>query len=53
MLEVYAQGKTFVKHLMGVTAENVARRYEISRTRQGEFVVASKQKAEAAAPGLR
>jgi acetyl-CoA acetyltransferase len=43
----------FVKHLMSVAVENVARRYEISRTRDGEFAVASKQKAEAVAPGLR
>jgi acetyl-CoA C-acetyltransferase len=33
---------------MGTTAENVARRYEISRTQQDEFAVASQNKAEAA-----
>jgi acetyl-CoA C-acetyltransferase len=33
---------------MGVTAENVARKYEISRRDQDEFAVASQQKAEAA-----
>jgi acetyl-CoA C-acetyltransferase len=33
---------------MGVTAENVAKQYEISRTQQDEFAAASQQKAEAA-----
>lgn len=33
---------------MGVTAENVARKYDISRTEQDEFAVASQNKAEAA-----
>jgi acetyl-CoA C-acetyltransferase len=33
---------------MGVTAENVAQRFEISRRDQDEFAVASQQKAEAA-----
>jgi acetyl-CoA C-acetyltransferase len=33
---------------MGVTAENVARQYEISRREQDEFAAASQQKAEAA-----
>jgi len=33
---------------MGVTAENVARQYGISRREQDEFAVASQQKAEAA-----
>jgi acetyl-CoA C-acetyltransferase len=33
---------------MGVTAENVARQYNISRREQDEFAVASQQKAEAA-----
>ncbi|MFT3804128.1 MAG: acetyl-CoA C-acetyltransferase [Burkholderiaceae bacterium] len=33
---------------MGVTAENVAARYEISRSQQDEFAAASQQKAEAA-----
>src|SRR5947207_6539865 len=33
---------------MGVTAENVARQYDISRAQQDEFAVASQNKAEAA-----
>jgi acetyl-CoA C-acetyltransferase len=33
---------------MGTTAENVARKYEISRKQQDEFAVASQNKAEAA-----
>jgi len=33
---------------MGVTAENVARQYEISRAQQDEFALASQQKAAAA-----
>ena len=33
---------------MGTTAENVARKYEISRSQQDEFAVASQNKAEAA-----
>src|SRR6202011_2243341 len=33
---------------MGTTAENVARKYEISRREQDEFAAASQQKAEAA-----
>ena len=33
---------------MGVTAENVARKYSISRAEQDEFAAASQQKAEAA-----
>jgi acetyl-CoA C-acetyltransferase len=33
---------------MGVTAENVARQYDISRREQDEFAAASQQKAEAA-----
>ncbi|UTY57041.1 acetyl-CoA C-acetyltransferase [Massilia sp. erpn] len=33
---------------MGVTAENVAKKYEISRAEQDEFALASQQKAEAA-----
>ncbi len=33
---------------MGVTAENVARKYDISRQQQDEFALASQQKAEAA-----
>ena len=33
---------------MGVTAENVARKYDISRQQQDEFAAASQQKAEAA-----
>jgi acetyl-CoA C-acetyltransferase len=33
---------------MGVTAENVSRRYDISRAQQDEFAVASQNKAEAA-----
>ena len=35
-----------VKYQMGVTAENVAKRYAISRTRQDEFAVASQRTAE-------
>src|SRR5947208_17027588 len=33
---------------MGVTAENVAKQYAISRAQQDEFAAASQQKAEAA-----
>ncbi len=33
---------------MGVTAENVAKKYEVSRAEQDEFAVASQNKAEAA-----
>src|SRR5206468_7092820 len=33
---------------MGVTAENVAKKYEVSRREQDEFAAASQQKAEAA-----
>jgi acetyl-CoA C-acetyltransferase len=33
---------------MGMTAENVAKKYEISRAKQDEFAVASQNKAEAA-----
>jgi len=33
---------------MGITAENVARQYSISRSQQDEFAAASQQKAEAA-----
>ncbi|HEY2403512.1 MAG TPA: acetyl-CoA C-acetyltransferase [Steroidobacteraceae bacterium] len=33
---------------MGVTAENVARKYDVSRREQDEFAAASQQKAEAA-----
>jgi acetyl-CoA C-acetyltransferase len=33
---------------MGVTAENVAKKYEVSRAAQDEFALASQQKAEAA-----
>jgi acetyl-CoA C-acetyltransferase len=33
---------------MGVTAENVAKKFDISRTQQDEFAVASQNKAEAA-----
>src|SRR4249919_1517165 len=40
--EVYNQ------YHMGVTAENVAKKYEISRAQQDEFAVASQNKAEAA-----
>src|SRR3954469_11602532 len=38
----------FNQYHMGMTAENVAARYEISRTQQDEFAAASQQKAEAA-----
>ena len=33
---------------MGTTAENVAKKYDISRAQQDEFAVASQNKAEAA-----
>jgi acetyl-CoA C-acetyltransferase len=33
---------------MGITAENVAKQYDISRSQQDEFALASQQKAEAA-----
>jgi acetyl-CoA C-acetyltransferase len=33
---------------MGVTAENIAKKYEVSRSEQDEFAAASQQKAEAA-----
>jgi acetyl-CoA C-acetyltransferase len=33
---------------MGITAENVAKKYEVSRAEQDEFAAASQQKAEAA-----
>jgi acetyl-CoA C-acetyltransferase len=36
------------RYHMGVTAENVAKQYEISRAQQDEFAAASQQKAEAA-----
>jgi len=38
----------FNKYHMGVTAENVAEKYGITRAAQDEFAVASQQKAEAA-----
>jgi acetyl-CoA C-acetyltransferase len=38
----------FNDYHMGVTAENVAKKYEISRRDQDEFAAASQQKAEAA-----
>jgi acetyl-CoA C-acetyltransferase len=38
----------FNNYHMGVTAENVAKKYEISRREQDEFAAASQQKAEAA-----
>jgi acetyl-CoA C-acetyltransferase len=38
----------FHNYHMGNTAENVAKKWEISRTQQDEFSVASQQKAEAA-----
>ncbi len=38
----------FNNYHMGVTAENVARQFQISRTEQDEFAAASQQKAEAA-----
>jgi acetyl-CoA C-acetyltransferase len=38
----------FNKYHMGVTAENVAKEFAISRTEQDEFAAASQQKAEAA-----
>src|SRR5207244_1605515 len=36
---------------MGTTAENVAKKYEVSRREQDEFAAASQQKAEAAQKG--
>jgi hypothetical protein len=49
--------RKFVKYQTRVTAGtssgSTSRQYKISRTRQDDFVGASKQKAEAAAPGLR
>lgn len=39
---------TYKGYPMGKTAENVARKYDISRREQDEFVAASQQKAEAA-----
>jgi acetyl-CoA C-acetyltransferase len=41
----------FHNYHMGNTAENVAKKWEISRTQQDEFAVASQQKAEAAIKG--
>lgn len=38
----------FNQYHMGVTAENVAKKYDISRQEQDEFAVASQNKAEAA-----
>jgi acetyl-CoA C-acetyltransferase len=38
----------FNNYHMGMTAENVAKKYEISRREQDEFAAASQQKAEAA-----
>jgi acetyl-CoA C-acetyltransferase len=38
----------FNQYHMGITAENVAKKYEISRREQDEFAAASQQKAEAA-----
>ncbi len=38
----------FNQYHMGTTAENVAKKYEISRAQQDEFAVASQNKAEAA-----
>ncbi len=38
----------FNQYHMGVTAENIVKRYEISRAEQDEFAAASQQKAEAA-----
>jgi acetyl-CoA C-acetyltransferase len=38
----------FNQYHMGVTAENVAAKYDISRARQDQFALASQQKAEAA-----
>lgn len=39
---------SFNQYHMGVTAENVAKKYDISRTEQDEFALASQNKAEAA-----
>src|SRR5450432_1001759 len=41
----------FNQYHMGTTAENVAKKYEISRREQDEFAAASQQKAEAAQKG--
>jgi acetyl-CoA C-acetyltransferase len=38
----------FNNYHMGITAENIAKKYEISRREQDEFAAASQQKAEAA-----
>ena len=38
----------FNEYHMGITAENVAKKFDISRQQQDEFAVASQQKAEAA-----
>lgn len=38
----------FNDYHMGVTAENIVRKYDISKTEQDEFAAASQQKAEAA-----
>ena len=38
----------FNNYHMGITAENIARKYSISRDRQDEFALASQNKAEAA-----
>ncbi|MDY7577121.1 acetyl-CoA C-acetyltransferase [Herbaspirillum sp. RTI4] len=39
---------SFNQYHMGITAENVAKKYDISRAQQDEFSVASQNKAEAA-----
>ena len=44
----YGLWDAYNKYHMGITAENVAKQYEISRTQQDEFAVASQNKAEAA-----
>src|SRR5947209_8825709 len=41
----------FNQYHMGTTAENVAKKYEVSRREQDEFAAASQQKAEAAQKG--
>src|SRR6201747_792074 len=41
-------GDTFSGYRRGTTAENVARQYQITRSQQDEFAVASQNKAEAA-----
>jgi len=45
---VYARQRSDLYTSMGITAENVARRYDVSRQHQDEFAALSQQKAAAA-----